>query len=760
MAATPNRIGARGRLQILLGIFFLWIFAISLRLVALQVVHFGEFTQRAAHQQQRTIDVDPSRGIIYDRKGHELAMSVAVDSVFAVPSEINDQEGASRVLGKVLGVDSREILTRMKSSHAFCWVARKIDSDQSARLHAMNIPGVYFQKEPKRFYPKNELAAQVLGYVGLDDGGLAGIERSFDSRLKGKPGKMLISLDARRKWFGRIEQEPVSGENLVLTVDEKIQYIVERELQQAMHDTHAAAGTIIVSNPHTGEILALANSPAFNPNNFHSRDLSPLKNRAVSDVYEPGSTFKLVTLSAALEEKVVKPGDKVDCQMGSVVVGGMRIHDHHPFGLLTIAQILEKSSDVGAIKVALRLGEERFDEYIRAYGFGAQTGVELPGETRGMAKPLSRWSKVSIGAMAMGQEIGVSPLQLVSMVNTIANDGIYNAPRIIAGSAESSGPEQTVVFHPARQHRVISALTAAEMKKMMESVVLFGTGKKAILDGYSIAGKTGTAQKVDPNTHAYSRSKYVASFIGFAPISNPSVTVAVILDSPVGLHEGGQVSAPVFARVAQKVLGYLNVTRDEEVKNDPRRTLLAQAAKKAPVKEDDLAESSPDRLGDSEVAGAALQAPEDAWGAAAPALPAAAESSAMPPPARMTNAALVAGARSHAGSPEILPNSSAENSHPESYKKSAAESLQPSGNAGMPVPSATPVGANGTVVLDVDGGVVAPSLLGKSVRAAIEAAQESGIEIDVIGSGIARSQNPLPGSRISEGRHIAVRFGR
>ncbi len=750
MAASPNRIGARGRLQILLGIFFLWILVVGLRLVALQVVHYGEFTQRAARQQQRTFDVDPSRGIIYDRKGHELAMSVAVDSVFAVPSEIADQEGTSRTLGKLLGVDSREILTRMKSSHAFAWVARKIDNDKSAQLHAMNIPGIYFQKESKRFYPKNELAAQLLGYVGLDDGGLAGIERSFDSKLKGKPGKMVISLDARRKWFGRIERESEKGENLVLTVDEKIQYIVERELQQAMRDTHAAAGTIIVANPHTGEILALANFPTFNPNNFHSHDLSPLKNRAVSDVYEPGSTFKLVTLSAALEENVVKPGDKVDCQMGSVVVGGMRIHDHHPFGLLTIAQILEKSSDVGAIKVALRLGEDRFDQYIRAYGFGAQTGIELPGETRGMAKPLARWSKVSIGAMAMGQEIGVSPLQLVTMVDTIANDGIYNAPRIIAGRAENSGPEQTVVFHPARQHRVISALTAIEMKKMMETVVLFGTGKKAILDGYSVAGKTGTAQEVDPRTHAYSHTKYVASFIGFAPIANPAVTVAVILDSPVGLHEGGQVSAPVFARVAQKVLGYLNVPRDEELKNDPHRTLLAQAARKGQVKEDDLAESSPDRLGDNEVASAPAESGDAVGMPAASSSPAVTASPNKPGGDGVANAAMLAGMGAATPSePEI-------NVHD---NPPASTGEAPSGHAGAPAGTMS-ARANGTVVLDVDGAQVTPSLIGKSVRAAIETAEESGVEIDVTGSGVARWQNPPPGSPISGGRHVAVRFGR
>src|SRR5205807_7347645 len=273
-------------------------------------------------------------------------------------------------------------------------------------------------------------------------------------------------------------------------------------------------------------------------------NLQALKNRSVSDIYEPGSTFKLVTLAAALEEKITNPDEVVDCQMGSIMLNGLRIHDHKAYGGLTVTQILEKSSDVGAIKLALRLGEERFDRYIRAFGFGGQTGIELPGETRGITRPVSRWSKVSIGAISMGQEIGVSPLQLISMASTIANDGVYVPSRIIAGTTPPRSTPQYIPFHPAQGRRVLSTMTAAQMKQMMQGVVLRGTGKKAILEGYSSAGKTGTAQKVDPATRAYSHTKYVASFAGFAPINDPSITVAVILDSAVGLHQGGQVSAP------------------------------------------------------------------------------------------------------------------------------------------------------------------------------------------------------------------------
>src|SRR5436305_1763502 len=380
-----------------------------------------------------------------------------INSVFAVPSEVPDVHATAGILGKILKADSTEIENRLRASHAFAWVSRKVDADIGSRIRALNLKGIYFQKESKRFYPERELAAQVLGYVGLDDEGLGGVEREFESRLKGKPGTMLISMDAKRRWFGRVEKNPDAGENVVLTIDEKIQYIAERELEQAMRDTQAEAGTIIVQNPHTGEVLALANRPTFNPNAFRIPDVKALKNRAVSDVYEPGSTFKVVTLAAALEEKLTNPDEVIDCQMGSIVVNGLRIHDHHAYGGLTVAGILQHSSDVGAIKIALRLGEERFDHYIRAFGFGSQTGIELPGETRGLTKPVSRWSKVSIGAISMGQEIGVSPLQLLSLVSTIANDGVYVPPRIVAGMTAPRIAPKSVAFRPSQGKRVISS---------------------------------------------------------------------------------------------------------------------------------------------------------------------------------------------------------------------------------------------------------------------------------------------------------------
>src|SRR5438105_1596457 len=472
VATSAHRDGANRRLYLLAAILVLWAGFICLRLLYLQIFRYGDFEQRAQHQQQRTTEVAARRGIIYDRAGRELAMSVSVDSVFAVPAEIPDLAGTISLITRITKADPREVLAKCKAARTFCWVARKADAETADRIRSMNLRGIYFQKESKRFYPKRELAAQVLGYVGMDDEGLSGIERANDGELRGKPGRMLISVDARRKWFGSVEKQPDPGENVVLTIDEKIQYIAERELEVAMQQTHAESGTIVVQNPHTGEILALANRPTFNPN--LAREITPqkLKDHAVSDVYEPGSTFKVVTIAAALEEKLTTPEEIFDCQQGSIVVNGMRIRDSKPHGLLSVAGILAESSDVGAIKIALRLGEERFYKYIRDFGVGQQTGIELPGETRGLTKPLNRWSKVSIGAISMGQEIGISPLQLAAMVSTIANDGQWVAPRIVAGSTAPQSLPQMVVFHPAPERSVISPLTAAHMKDMMQGVVL------------------------------------------------------------------------------------------------------------------------------------------------------------------------------------------------------------------------------------------------------------------------------------------------
>ena len=752
MASTPRNY-ANKRLYLLAGILLLWAGAICLRLVYLQIFRYGDFETRAQHQQQRTTEVAAKRGVIYDRAGRELAMSIAVDSVFAVPAEIPDLPGTISLIARITRVDPRELLAKCQAARTFCWVARKADAETADRIRSLNLSGIHFQKESKRFYPKRDLAAQVLGYVGMDDEGLSGVERANDDELRGKPGRMLVSVDARRKWFGSVEKQPDPGENVVLTIDEKIQYIAERELETAIQQTHAESGTIVVENPKTGEILALANRPTFNPN--LAREVTPqkLKDHAVSDVYEPGSTFKLVTIAAALEEKLTRPDELFDCQMGSIVINGMRIRDSKPHGVLSVAGVLAESSDVGAIKIALRLGEERFYKYIRAFGFGQQTGIELPGETRGLTKPLNRWSKVSIGAISMGQEIGITPIQLIAMVSTIANDGVWIAPRIIAGTTEPRGTPQMVAFHPGAQRRVISTMTAAQMKQMMQGVVLHGTGKKAILEGYSSAGKTGTAQKVDPSTRTYSRTKYVASFAGFAPINDPSITVAVILDSAVGLHQGGQVSAPVFQRVAQQVLEYLHTPHDVELPPN-RQVLLAERR----VKEQDIEEGSPDRLGEIEAAEAGPTEVASAEGGESSSGPQAPAGSAKPTPGGTASVVVPAALRQHE-TPSVASSGGSDTENLPNTPAAAAESASGGSSLVTHLPSSLP--SSGTVVLEVEqGGILVPSFLGKSVRSAIETAQENGLDLDAVGNGLAREQSPPPGSHVASGSSITVKFGR
>jgi cell division protein FtsI (penicillin-binding protein 3) len=731
--ATNSNVGKNSRLYLLGALLAFWCFTICVRLVYLQIFCYGSFARQAEHQQQRAIPLSAKRGVIYDRAGRELAMSVLVDSAFAVPSEVKDLPTAVSLITRITGDDRNVVLADCRNHKTFCWVARKADDQTIERIRSLNLQGIHFQKEPKRFYPARDLAAQVLGSVGMEDAGQSGIEHAFDDELRGRSGRMLISVDARKQWYSSVETQPEPGENFVLTIDKNIQYIAEKELEQAIHDTQAIAGTVIVENPHTGEILALANRPTFKPNLRKQITPGALTNRAVSYVYEPGSTFKLVTISAALEEKVTNPNEVFDCQMGSIVYNGMRIRDSKPHGLLPVWGVLAESSDVGSIKIALRLGEDRFYKYIRAYGFGQQTGIELPGETRGLTKPVSRWSKVSIAAISMGQEIGISPLQLAGLVSTFANDGIWVAPRIVAGRVEPQGAPQTVVFHPAATRRVISPYTAAEMRSMMQKVVLEGTGRKAILEGYSAAGKTGTAQKVDPATGVYSKTKYIGSFAGFAPVNNPQIVVAVILDSAVGLHQGGQVSAPVFRRVSQEVLEYLHVAHDLPLA--PQHQLLMASR----TKDKDLEEGTPDHPGEpletAEVNGdsSVTRAPlRQAQGRLSPAN-AGSEGKVVPAAIREIEPA--------AGAPS------------QSAQLSTGTPVTSSAQAKLP--------STGTVVLDVEqGGIEVPWFVGKTVRGAVEAAQDAGLELEVVGSGVARQQSPPAGTHLAAGSRVTVQFGR
>jgi cell division protein FtsI (penicillin-binding protein 3) len=723
--------GKNSRLYFLGGILLFWCVAICARLVFLQIFSYGSFVKQAGHQQQRAIPLAAKRGVIYDRAGRELAMSVLVDSAFAVPSEVKDLPTAISLITRITGDDYNSVLADCRAHKTFCWVARKADDQTIERISSLKLQGIHLQKEPKRFYPARDLAAQVLGSVGMEDSGQSGIEHEFDEELRGRAGKMSISVDAHKRWFSDVETQPDPGENLVLTIDKNIQYVAEKELEQAIHDTQAIAGTVIVENPHTGEILALANRPTFNPNLRKQITPAALTNRAVSYIYEPGSTFKLVTISAALEEKVTTPDEIFDCQMGSIVYNGMRIRDSRPHGLLPVWGVLAESSDVGSIKIALRLGQDRFYKYIRAYGFGQQTGIELPGETRGMTKPPSRWSKVSIAAISMGQEIGISAIQLAGLVSTFANDGVWVAPRILTGTVQPQGTPQTVAFHPGTSRRVISSYTAAEMRSMMQKVVLEGTGPKAALEGYTSAGKTGTAQKVDPETGAYSKTKYIGSFAGFAPVNNPQIVVAVILDSAVGLHQGGQVSAPVFHRVAQQVLEYLHVPHDLPLA--PQHQLLLAQSK---IKDKDLDEGTPDHPGEP------LETAEVNTGASDGTKHVATAQAAAPIRPESGGQLVDAGMR------EPISTVAAAAAHSDGVAKAESSPQKP-----LPI--------SGTVVLDVEqGGIEVPSFVGKTVRSAVESAQDLGLELEPIGSGVGRQQTPSAGTRVPAGSRVTVQFGR
>jgi cell division protein FtsI/penicillin-binding protein 2 len=571
---------AHVRLLIIAGVAFLWITAVFGRLTYLQLFRHSEYLVRAQRQQQRTIEITPKRGAIYDRNMRPLAMSIPVDSAFAVPSEMGDETLAARLISGVLNIPRDILETRLESSRSFVWIARKLPPDKAEALAALNLKGVYFQKENQRFYPKRDLAAHVLGFVDLDEKGLGGIEYQLDGQIRSKSEKIIVMADAHQRWFDGNEAVHDRGTNVVLTLDEKIQYIAERELQFAMGKTRAVAGTLVVMNPNTGEILALANWPKFNPNMATESPAEARINRAVSALYEPGSTFKLITLAAAFDQNITRADEVFDCENGAVYVAGHRIRDHKSFGMLSVANILAQSSDVGAIKIALRLGAPKFYDYIRAFGFGSLTGVDMPGETKGIVRRLENWSQISIGSISMGQEVGVTPIQLITAVSAIANGGMWYRPHVIAGvkrgesivplvgSAESTEPK-----------RVIRPETAATLRRLMEGVVLTGTGKLARLDGWTAAGKTGSAQKIDPATGRYSKTQLIASFSGFAPISNPAVTILVSLDSPLGEHEGGQVAAPVFKRVAEQVLAYLDVPRDVPLANP--RMLRAAYRKEA-----------------------------------------------------------------------------------------------------------------------------------------------------------------------------------
>jgi cell division protein FtsI (penicillin-binding protein 3) len=755
--------------------FCAWTAIIALRLGWLQVVRHSDFVHRAALQQQRTFEVAPRRGVLYDRNLRELAVTVQVDSIYAVPSELGDNRGsAAEILAEIVHSDAKDnftskqqMLARFNASHGFAWVARRVDAATADRVRELNLKGVYFQKEFKRFYPNNDLAAQVLGYVGTDDKGLGGLELRFDDDMHGEPGHVLTAVDAKRHVLGSEESQPQPGENLVLTIDANIQYMAERALDAQMEKVKALHGTVIVQDPHTGQILALAISPRFNPNDSRHMEPGSLTDLAVSDVYEPGSTFKLVTYSAALDAAGVQPTDLVDCQGGSMTMYGRTLHDDRSdhFGVVTVQYALEHSSDVGAAKMALKLGPNKFYDYMRGFGFGERSGIELPSETRGLLRNPKKWGATSILSMAIGQEVGVTPVQLVTMVSALANGGVYMPPHVLLQSTdEMKGDERLrpAGFRPSNQlpatlpdgaHRVISEMTSAKMRMMMQGIVVDGTGKLAALNGYSSAGKTGTAQKIDVATHTYSHTKLVASFAGFAPVSNPAIAVAVVIDTPTAgsevQHYGGAASAPVFAEVAQEVLEYLGVPHDQPLK--AKKEMLVAAQKD--VFDDSPSESSADLTAmfddvNSLPADDPLRAPVNVAASEAADVTSVAVT---PRVAKKTPAILnllptkvLAAFRASGGTDSNLPNAG------DATARLAAPKIVP----------AAQVNEKGSVVVDARLRVPVPSFEGAALRTVVERADAAGLRVQPVGSGLAREQVPTAGTMVSAGTEVVVRFTR
>jgi cell division protein FtsI (penicillin-binding protein 3) len=554
-----------------------WMVAVLARLSYLQLFCYSEYFAKAQHQQQRIFEISPKRGTIYDRKGRELAVSLPMDSVFADPAEITDAEMVGRLLSRILSDPSspEEIETKIREAHSPIRLARKLSPETVQRIEEMNLRGIFFQQESRRVYPQRKLAAHVLGYTDVDEKGIGGIEYALDKQIRGRPGKMMVMADGRRRWYDRQESTADPGESVTLTIDETIQYIAEKELARAIDDTHAKAGTVLVQDPNSGELLALANWPTFDPNDAGSYPDEARMNRAVSAAYEPGSTFKVLTLTGAIENGVTNPNALIDCQMGKIQLPGRVIHDWHPFGVLTVEKILAHSSDVGAIKVALQLGAPRFYDTIRTFGIGQPTGIELPGENHGLLRPLENWSANSIGSLAMGQEVSVTPIQIISAISAIANGGTLYRPHILRDMRGDLMPVRHVDTAP---RQATDQKTAAEMRGMMEDVVLEGTGKPAQLSGYTAAGKSGTAQKIDPATGRYSATQYNSSFVGFAPVNDPAISILVVLDSPVGAHHGGEVGGPVFKRVAEQALAYLAVPHDVPAPSDLETAKKLKAA--------------------------------------------------------------------------------------------------------------------------------------------------------------------------------------
>jgi len=546
------------RFTVVLVLFIGLLFFFLGKLVLFQFFRSSFLLDLAARQHTYYLELEPKRGSIFDRQMRPLAINVPTFSLYAVPPQIKNIDLIVEKLGAILGLNRSFVLDRLNRKKQFIWLARKLDINKMEEIKGLGLDGLYFIKESKRSYPNSRLASQLIGFAGLDNIGLDGIEMNYDPYLRGSAGWTLVLRDAKRRDLALTDilQPPVDGYSLVLTIDQVVQYITEREIDKIFQKYNAKGATIVVMDVKTGEILALANRPTLDLNEFSKYPVDARRNRAVTDFFEPGSIFKIVTASAALDTGKFTLKDKVFCENGEYRVANHTLHDVHPYGLLAFQDVIAQSSNIGTTKIAQKLGPAVVYDYAKAFGFGASTSSGLTGEVAGILKPVSRWSKTSISAVPIGQEVCVTALQLASAISVIANGGVYMKPLIVRQVIDKKG-EVIKSFEPEIVRKVISEETARTMRDILTAVVEVGTGKLAQSKFYRLAGKTGTAQKVENGT--YSHSKFMASFIGFAPVDDPQIAIVVIVDEPRPYYYGGVVSAPAFKFIAEDVLKYRQI---------------------------------------------------------------------------------------------------------------------------------------------------------------------------------------------------------
>jgi cell division protein FtsI (penicillin-binding protein 3) len=558
------------------GLFTIFFFVVAARASYLQVIKRDQLLKLAERQHQRVVPLTPARGAIYDSNNAPMAISIEMDSCYAEPRNMEDLGVAATRLAPLLGLSRDAVEKKLASSKNFVWLQRRITPEQVQRIKELDLEGVCFVKESKRFYPNAEMAGHVIGFTGMDPEGLEGIELKYDTTMLGNTGYLVTERDALGRDVaqkGQVIKRSSKGHNVTLTIDKNIQYLAEKELEKAVVTSRAKGGMALVMEPQTGKILAMANYPFFNPNTYTKYGPGQSRNKLVADSFEPGSTFKVFLVAAALEEKVISPNDGFNCENGNYNIGGRTIHDTHRYGYLKVPDIIKYSSNIGAAKIGTRLGADRFYTYLRGFGFGEKSGIDLPGEASGYLRNKKSWYGVDLATISFGQGVSATAIQLASAMSAIANGGAVMKPYLVEKVTDENGNVFQHVTPQVRQ-QIISPETAKSVTRMMEGVAAAGgTGTNAAVDGYRVAGKTGTAQKADPITHGYSVDKRTASFIGFIPADNPRLTILVVIDEPKTSPYGGVVAAPAFSAIAQQSLCYLKVPPAAGSRPKPEKVL-------------------------------------------------------------------------------------------------------------------------------------------------------------------------------------------